>query len=86
MSASHTKASTQAHTKAPASFEQALVELEQIVAQMESGQLPLEASLQAYTRGNDLLQFCQKALAEVDQKVKILNARQQLMPFNSNDE
>jgi len=64
-------------------YEQAFSELEQIVGQMESGQMPLEASLAAYKRGNLLLEFCQKSLAEVEQQVKILNEQQQLTPFNT---
>ncbi|HEY9277593.1 MAG TPA: exodeoxyribonuclease VII small subunit [Methylotenera sp.] len=68
------------------SYEQAFSELEQIVAQMESGQMSLEDSLTAYTRGNTLLEFCQKSLADVEQQVKILNERQQLTPFNSENE
>jgi exodeoxyribonuclease VII small subunit len=55
------------------SFEQALKELEGIVAQMESGQLPLEKSLQAYQRGSELLQFCQKSLSDIEQQVRVLN-------------
>ncbi len=65
------------------SYEQAFAELEQIVAQMESGQMSLEDSLAAYQRGNALLDFCQKSLAELEQQVKILNDRQQLTPFNT---
>lgn len=64
-------------------YEQAFSELEQIVGQMESGQMPLEASLAAYKRGDLLLEFCQKSLAEVEQQVRILNENQQLTPFNS---
>ena len=64
-------------------YEQAFSELEQIVGQMESGQMSLEASLAAYKRGNLLLEFCQKSLAEVEQQVKILNEHQQLTPFNT---
>lgn len=81
MSASHTKTPT---TTAPAaSFEQAFAELEAIVAQMESGQMPLEATLTAYQRGNALLQFCQQSLAEVEQKVQLLNEQQQLVAFKA---
>ena len=47
------------------SFEQAYTELETIVAQMESAQMPLQTSLAAYTRGNFLLQHCQQSLAKV---------------------
>lgn len=67
-------------------YEQAFSELEQIVAQMESGQMSLEDSLTAYQRGNLLLAFCQKSLADVEQQVKILNDRQQLTPFNSDND
>ena len=67
-------------------YEQAFSELEQIVAQMESGQMSLEDSLSAYKRGNTLLEFCQKSLADVEQQVRILNERQQLTPFNSENE
>ena len=59
------------------SFEQAFAELESIVSQMESGQMPLEVSLAAYKRGDLLLQYCQKYLAEVEQQVQILNERNQ---------
>ena len=55
-------------------FESALAELEKIVASMEAGQLPLEQSLAAYKRGAELLKYCQSALAEVQQQVKILEA------------
>lgn len=90
MSASNTKTISKSASKAaPEStlnFEQAYSELESIVAQMESGQMPLEASLAAYKRGNLLLEFCQKSLAEVEQQVKILNERQQLVMFNAENE
>lgn len=87
MSASKTKNNTPASDKdsLALSFEQAFAELESIVAQMESGQMQLEASLEAYKRGNVLLAFCQQSLADVEQQVKILNERQQLASFNTND-
>jgi exodeoxyribonuclease VII small subunit len=77
MSASNSKSASET----PKNFELAFAELENIVAQMESGQMPLEASLAAYQRGNFLLQFCQKSLAEVEQQVQILNDRNQLTQF-----
>ena len=67
-------------------FENALKELETIVAQMESNQLPLEESLTAYKRGTELLQFCQKKLTEVEQQVRILNDVDQLQPYTDTDE
>jgi len=68
-------------------FESALAELESIVSQMESGQLPLEQSLSAYKRGAELLQFCQKALADVEQQVRILSeATNQLQTYTATDD
>jgi len=62
-----------AHAKdAPASFEAALAELESIVQTMEQGNAPLEASLAAYERGTALLRYCQNALADAEQKVRVL--------------
>ena len=87
MSASKTQTTSTADNLAPdestLNYEQAFSELEQIVEQMESGQMPLEASLAAYKRGNQLLEFCQKSLADVEQQIKILNEHQQLAPFNT---
>ena len=56
----------------PASFEAALAELEDIVATMEGGQLPLKESLAAYKRGAELLQYCQGALKDAEQQVQVL--------------
>lgn len=58
----------------PESFEAALAELETIVAGMEAGQMPLEASLAAYKRGAELLQYCQAALQAAQQQVRVLEA------------
>ena len=53
-------------------FEAALSELEKIVTSMEAGQMPLEQSLAAYKRGAELLKYCQAALQDAQQQVKIL--------------
>ena len=58
----------------PKTFESALAELEKIVDSMETGQLPLDESIAAYRRGAQLLQYCQNALKEASQQVKILDA------------
>ncbi|MCE5180625.1 MAG: exodeoxyribonuclease VII small subunit [Betaproteobacteria bacterium] len=55
-------------------FESALAELENIVASMEAGQLPLEQLLSAHKRGAELLQFCQQALQNAQQQVRMLEA------------
>ena len=53
-------------------FEAALAELEKVVADMESGKLPLEESLAAYQRGAELLQQCRVRLDDAQQQVRIL--------------
>ena len=56
----------------PPSFEAALQELEEIVASMEGGKLPLKESLAAYKRGAELLQYCQSTLKDAQQQVQVL--------------
>ena len=53
-------------------LEKALTELEEIVAQLEAGDLPLEKSLKQFERGVRLSRECQAALKETEQKVQIL--------------
>ena len=57
----------------PASYEQALAELDRLVAQMEDGQLPLDQLLDAYRRASELLQFCRNRLQAVEEQVKVLD-------------
>ena len=59
-------------TKNEIDFEKALAELEQLVETMEKGDLTLEESLKQFERGVSLTRACQKALAEAEQKVRIL--------------
>lgn len=73
------------HTQ-PSSFEAALAELESIVAKMEFAQLPLEQSLSDYKRGTELLVYCQKSLATIEQQVRILNQANQLQAYTSDDD
>jgi exodeoxyribonuclease VII small subunit len=57
----------------PASYESALEELEQLVARIESGQLPLDQMLAGYQRGAVLLAFCRKRLDAVQDQIKVLD-------------
>ncbi len=57
----------------PASYEVALQELEQLVSQLESGQLPLEQLLSGYQRGAELLKFCRDRLEAVENQIKVLD-------------
>jgi exodeoxyribonuclease VII small subunit len=53
-------------------YEAALRELEQLVSELESGQLPLDQLLVGYQRGAQLLAFCRDRLAAVESQVKVL--------------
>ena len=70
---------------ADVSFEIAVAELEKIVNQMESGNLALDESLNAYKRGAGLLQICQQSLNLAQQQVQILNDANKLIAFNPNE-
>jgi exodeoxyribonuclease VII small subunit len=52
------------------SFEQALAELEKIVAQLESGQAPLEESIDLYARGSALKAHCETKLRSAQLRVE----------------
>jgi exodeoxyribonuclease VII small subunit len=53
-------------------FEDSLRELEEIVEQLEAGDLPLERSLELFEQGVKLSRDCQKRLDEAERKVEIL--------------
>ena len=53
-------------------FEASLGQLEQLVAQMEEGELSLEDSLKAFENGIKLTRECQTALETAEQKVQLL--------------
>ncbi len=57
----------------PASYEAATHELDLLVRQMESAQLPLDQLLTSYQRGAFLLQFCQDKLQALEQQVSIID-------------
>lgn len=49
-----------------------MTELEQLVTQLEAGDLPLEDSLKAFETGIRLIRDCQNRLAQAEQKVSQL--------------
>lgn len=53
-------------------FESALEDLEQLVEQLESGELSLEDSLAAFEKGVGLVKFCNQKLNEVEKKIELL--------------
>ena len=50
-------------------FEQAFKELEETVAKLEDGDLPLEVSLALFERGQQLSAYCSKLLEQAELKV-----------------
>ena len=53
-------------------LEKALTDLEELVEELESGDLPLEKAMKKFEEGIKLTRGCQTALKEAEQKVEIL--------------
>lgn len=73
----------------PPSFEAGLDELEKIVENLESGEMPLEEALEKFEKGVKLSEACRKQLEEAEHKVEILlkkGRRLEAEPFELEDE
>jgi exodeoxyribonuclease VII small subunit len=57
----------------PKSFEDALAELEQILAEIEAGELGLEESLVKYERGKFLIHHCRGVLSGAEKQIELLS-------------
>lgn len=71
---------------APLTFEAGLQQLEAIVKEMESGELPLERALELFERGMKLSETCRKQLEDAEARVEILMKRageMQALPFHN---
>ena len=62
-----------------------MTELEQVVSQLENGQLPLDAALDAYQRGVTLLRQCRATLDAADRRILQLES-EALAPLVSDDD
>lgn len=67
------QAASPTQSTAPASYEAALEELEQLLARLESGEMPLDQLLGGYQRGAELLKFCRDKLEAVENQIKVLD-------------
>ena len=70
-------------------LEKSLAGLEKLVAELESGDLPLEKAMQKFEEGIKLTRGCQAALKEAEQKVQILlksAGGEDLQAFEATDE
>ena len=72
----------------PIEFEQSLAQLEQLVQKLESGDMALEDSLQAFETGVALVRQCQQSLQTAEQRVQKLmveNGQPVLSPFEERE-
>ena len=70
--------------KKPESFEAALDQLEKIVKELESGDLPLEKSLELFEKGMELSESCRQQLSAAETRVEMLLKKQgrvEAVPF-----
>lgn len=70
-------------------LEKSLADLEELVEELESGDLPLEVAMKKFEEGIKLTRGCQSALKDAEQKVEILlksAGADQLDDFNVDDD
>ena len=60
------------NTDTKITFETALKTLETIVAQIESGQVSLEESIEKYAQGTKLIETCRAILDKAEKKIQLL--------------
>ena len=70
----------------PESFESAMERLETLVSRMESGDLSLEESLNAFEQGVQLTRFCQDQLKNAELKVQELNSKGEFIEIDQENE
>ena len=70
-------------------LEKSIADLEALVDELESGDLPLEKAMKKFEEGIKLTRQCQKALKEAEQKVEVLvqsaGGEEALEPFDLED-
>ena len=70
----------------PDSFESAMGQLETLVSKMESGNLSLEESLEAFEKGVHLTRFCQDQLQKAELKIQELNSKGEIIEIDQENE
>ncbi|MET1013000.1 MAG: exodeoxyribonuclease VII small subunit [Paenisporosarcina sp.] len=70
-------------TKKAVSFDQAIQELEDIVRQLEQGDVPLEDAISLYKKGMELSSVCHEKLQNAEkQLISIIDENGEKTPFN----
>ena len=76
-------------TKKSVNLEKSIADLETLVDELESGDLPLEKAMKKFEEGIKLTRQCQAALKEAEQKVEVLvqsaGGEEALEPFGVED-
>lgn len=71
-------------------FEQSMKQLEQIVQELEAGDLPLEKAIKKFEEGIQLSKLCSEMLDKTEKKISILLKDQSgntfTQPFSSDEE
>jgi len=62
-------------------FETALSQLEEIIRQLEDGQVPLEKALELFTEGIRLSKLCNSRLDMVEEKIQLLLSNEEGQPM-----
>ena len=76
MAKSTTSKTTEPAPALPETYELALQELEWLITELESGQLPLDQLLISYQRGAQLMAFCKSKLEAVENQIKVLDGNE----------
>lgn len=64
-------------------FEQSMGQLEQLVAKLEQGEVPLDEALKAFEQGMKLVEVCKAQLVQAELKVeKVMNAQGDTQPLD----
>ena len=72
-------------TMKPKDFETSLKRLEEIVKELEEGELTLEQSLERYEKGIGLARFCSAKLEEAEKRIEMLQKDEQGEPRRDAD-
>ncbi len=54
-------------------YEKAIEELNDIIAQIEESNLPLDKMITLYEKGNELIKYCEKELKKFEEKINVIN-------------
>ena len=57
-------------------FEEALQELENIINKLESGEVPLDETIDLYDRGSELRKYCEQKLLSAEEKIQRISQKQ----------